>query len=172
VRLVGAPPSICRKWIAGRCGPRPDAHPRCVLRPTERASMLISAKRCHTMTRNSLHRLFGGLAAGMLLAAAGISPAGRREAAQHRHADDRRHGLERFRRLFGRRRDARPSDAGRFTCRKSCEQIRVSDRTLRACGFCLSLRSIWAWDPSNPCCCAACDWCGEPCAKPRPERRQ
>ena len=35
------------------------------------------------------------------------------EAAEHRHADDRRYRLERFRRLFRRRQGARPSDAER-----------------------------------------------------------
>ena len=36
---------------------------------------------------------------------------GARKAAEHRHADDGRHRLERFRRLFQRRQGARPSDA-------------------------------------------------------------
>ena len=54
---------------------------------------------------------------------AGCDPGARQpgtgaEAPQHRHADDRRHRLERFRRLFGRWRGARPSDAERRSIAK------------------------------------------------------
>ena len=51
------------------------------------------------------------------------------EAAQHRHADDRRHGLERFRRLFRRRQGARPSDAERRQDRRGRRDLHQLVRT-------------------------------------------
>ena len=63
---------------------------------------------------NNSHGRSGARRAGDGVGAADVERDGAgAEAAQHRHADDGRHRLERFRRLFQRRQGARPSDAER-----------------------------------------------------------